>query len=152
MRVVPALEALVHEMGDAFPELVRAQPLIEATLAQEEAQFRRTLALQVPQRPKHARASEVKAFETASRLVAFIIERMQGPMTLGKAIPLNVVHDGLDGVERTRRIPGSVAKRFMAIRLEEHGMAARVRPWLLGRRAYCSEQMVNSYRYDCFVA
>ncbi|MES2903725.1 MAG: alanine--tRNA ligase [Pseudomonadota bacterium] len=40
-RLVPQL---VAEMGQAFPELVRAQPLIEATLAQEEAQFRRTLA------------------------------------------------------------------------------------------------------------
>jgi len=40
-RLVPEL---VKEMGAAFPELVRAQPLIEATLAQEEAQFRRTLA------------------------------------------------------------------------------------------------------------
>ncbi|MEO7504770.1 MAG: alanine--tRNA ligase [Sphingomicrobium sp.] len=40
-RLVPAL---VAEMGAAYPELVRAQPLIEATLAQEEAQFRRTLA------------------------------------------------------------------------------------------------------------
>ncbi len=39
-RLVPAL---VAEMGAAFPELVRAQPLIEATLAQEESQFRRTL-------------------------------------------------------------------------------------------------------------
>ena len=40
-RLVPQL---VAEMGQAYPELVRAQPLIEATLAQEEAQFRRTLA------------------------------------------------------------------------------------------------------------
>ncbi|MEO5809378.1 MAG: alanine--tRNA ligase [Sphingomicrobium sp.] len=40
-RLVPAL---VAEMGGAYPELVRAQPLIEATLAQEEAQFRRTLS------------------------------------------------------------------------------------------------------------
>jgi alanyl-tRNA synthetase len=39
-RLVPAL---VAEMGGAFAELVRAQPLIEATLAQEETQFRRTL-------------------------------------------------------------------------------------------------------------
>ncbi len=36
--------ALTAEMGAAFPELVRAQPLIEATLLQEETQFRRTLA------------------------------------------------------------------------------------------------------------
>jgi alanyl-tRNA synthetase len=34
---------LVAEMGAAYPELVRAQPLIEATLIQEETQFRRTL-------------------------------------------------------------------------------------------------------------
>ena len=39
-RLVPAL---VAEMGAAFPELVRAQPLIEATLRQEETQFRKTL-------------------------------------------------------------------------------------------------------------
>jgi alanyl-tRNA synthetase len=39
-RLVPSL---VAEMGGAYPELVRAQPLIEATLAQEETQFRRTL-------------------------------------------------------------------------------------------------------------
>ena len=39
-RLVPAL---VAEMGGAYPELVRAQPLIEATLNQEETQFRRTL-------------------------------------------------------------------------------------------------------------
>ena len=40
-RLVPAL---VAEMGAAYPELVRAQPLIEATLEQEEARFRQTLA------------------------------------------------------------------------------------------------------------
>jgi alanyl-tRNA synthetase len=40
-RLVPAL---VAEMGAAYPELARAQPLIEATLQQEETRFRRTLA------------------------------------------------------------------------------------------------------------
>ncbi len=40
-RLVPSL---VAEMGAAYPELVRAQPAIEATLLQEEVQFRRTLA------------------------------------------------------------------------------------------------------------
>lgn len=40
-RLVPAL---VAEMGAAYPELVRAQPLIEATLQQEELRFRKTLA------------------------------------------------------------------------------------------------------------
>ncbi|UVO49087.1 alanine--tRNA ligase [Sphingomonas sp. SUN019] len=39
-RLVPAL---VAEMGAAFPELVRAQPMIEATLRQEETRFRQTL-------------------------------------------------------------------------------------------------------------
>ena len=40
-RLVPALSA---EMGAAYPELIRAQPLIEATLRQEETRFRQTLA------------------------------------------------------------------------------------------------------------
>ncbi len=40
-RLVPAL---VAEMGQAYPELGRAQPLIEETLEREETQFRRTLA------------------------------------------------------------------------------------------------------------
>ena len=39
-RLVPAL---VAEMGAAYPELVRAQPLLEATLEQEETRFRQTL-------------------------------------------------------------------------------------------------------------
>ena len=39
-RLVPAL---VADMGAAYPELVRAQPLIEATLHQEEVRFRQTL-------------------------------------------------------------------------------------------------------------
>ncbi|SDC62976.1 alanyl-tRNA synthetase [Sphingomonas sp. YR710] len=40
-RLVPAL---VAEMGVAYPELVRAQPLIEETLKLEETRFRQTLA------------------------------------------------------------------------------------------------------------
>ena len=36
--------SLVQEMGAAYPELGRAQPLIEETLQREEVQFRRTLA------------------------------------------------------------------------------------------------------------
>ncbi len=40
-RLVPAL---VREMGQAYPELVRAQPLITETLQLEETRFRRTLA------------------------------------------------------------------------------------------------------------
>ena len=40
-RLVPAL---IAEMGSAYPELVRAQPRIEATLRQEETRFRQTLS------------------------------------------------------------------------------------------------------------
>src|SRR3546814_275797 len=39
-RLVPEL---VAEMGGAFPELVRAQPLVEETLKLEETRFRQTL-------------------------------------------------------------------------------------------------------------
>lgn len=39
-RLVPAL---VAEMGGAYPDLLRAQPLIAATLRQEETRFRQTL-------------------------------------------------------------------------------------------------------------
>ena len=39
-RLVPAL---VHEMGLAYPELVRAEPLITETLKLEETRFRKTL-------------------------------------------------------------------------------------------------------------
>ncbi len=39
-RLVPSL---VHEMGDAYPELVRAQALITETLKLEETRFKRTL-------------------------------------------------------------------------------------------------------------
>ncbi|MGB5724443.1 MAG: alanine--tRNA ligase-related protein, partial [Parasphingorhabdus sp.] len=36
--------ALTGEMGNAFPELIRAKPLIEETLLREETNFRQTLA------------------------------------------------------------------------------------------------------------
>jgi len=39
-RLVPTL---VHEMGDAYPELLRAQPLITETLKLEETRFKTTL-------------------------------------------------------------------------------------------------------------
>ena len=50
-HILGAKEPLMHrlvgslaaEMGAAYPELLRAQPAIEATLLQEESQFRRTL-------------------------------------------------------------------------------------------------------------
>ena len=50
-HILGAKEPLMHrlvgslaaEMGAAYPELLRAQPMIESTLKQEETQFRRTL-------------------------------------------------------------------------------------------------------------
>src|SRR5690606_25627624 len=39
-RLVPVL---IGEMGQAYPELIRAQPLIEETLQREEARLRQTL-------------------------------------------------------------------------------------------------------------
>src|SRR6185312_10247108 len=39
-RLVPVL---VHEMGQAYPELVRAQPLVTETLKLEETRFKQTL-------------------------------------------------------------------------------------------------------------
>src|SRR3546814_11441137 len=39
-RLLPSLTA---EMGAAYPELIRAQPLIAETLAREETKFRQTL-------------------------------------------------------------------------------------------------------------
>src|SRR5205085_10089247 len=44
-RLVPTL---VGEMGQAFPELVRAQPLIEEVLEREETRFRQTLTNGLP--------------------------------------------------------------------------------------------------------
>ena len=40
-RLVPTL---VHEMGQSYPDLARAEPMIEETLKLEEIRFRRTLA------------------------------------------------------------------------------------------------------------
>ena len=67
-RLVPAL---VAEMGAAYPELVRAQPLIEATLAQEETRFRQTLTnglKLLDEATAGMQASDTLAGETAFKL------------------------------------------------------------------------------------
>ena len=67
-RLVPAL---VAEMGAAYPELVRAQPLIEATLRQEETRFRQTLdkgLKLLDEATAGMAAGDVLAGETAFRL------------------------------------------------------------------------------------
>ncbi|PTD18306.1 alanine--tRNA ligase [Sphingomonas fennica] len=65
-RLVPAL---VAEMGAAYPELVRAQPLIEETLKQEETRFRQTLANGL--RLLDEATGSMKAGETLPGAVAF---------------------------------------------------------------------------------
>ena len=65
-RLVPAL---VAEMGAAYPELVRAQPLIEETLKLEETRFRQTLANGL--RLLDEATGSMKAGETLPGAVAF---------------------------------------------------------------------------------
>ena len=55
-RLVPAL---VHEMGDTYPELQRAEPLITETLELEEKRFQRTLE----QGPRAARGGDRRSQE-----------------------------------------------------------------------------------------
>ncbi|WP_151954252.1 alanine--tRNA ligase [Sphingomonas sp. EC-HK361] len=67
-RLVPAL---VAEMGGAYQELVRAQPLIEATLRQEETRFRQTLdkgLKLLDEATEGMKPGETLAGETAFRL------------------------------------------------------------------------------------
>jgi alanyl-tRNA synthetase len=83
-RLVPSL---VAEMGAAYPELVRAQPLIEATLLQEETRFRQTL-------------------ERGLLLLDAEVQRIEATWKgLDEAIEAGVPHDG----PLTRALPGQVA-------------------------------------------
>ena len=65
-RLVPTL---VHEMGDAFPELVRAQPLITETLKLEESRFKKTLGTGLKLLDDETR--DLKAGDTLKGSVAF---------------------------------------------------------------------------------
>jgi alanyl-tRNA synthetase len=78
-HILGAKEPLMHrlvgslaaEMGAAYPELLRAQPLIEATLKQEETQFRRTLDKGIKlldDATAGMKAGDVLAGETAFKL------------------------------------------------------------------------------------
>ena len=63
--------ALVREMGGAYPELLRAQPLIEDTLLREETRFRQTLdkgLKLLDEATGGMKAGEVLPGETAFRL------------------------------------------------------------------------------------
>ena len=65
-KLVPTL---VHEMGDAFPELVRAQPLITETLKLEESRFKKTLGTGLKLLDDETR--DLKAGDTLKGEVAF---------------------------------------------------------------------------------
>lgn len=63
--------ALVKEMGGAYPELVRAQPLIEETLLREETRFRQTLdkgLKLLDEATAGMRAGDILSGDTAFRL------------------------------------------------------------------------------------
>jgi len=82
-RLVPAL---VREMGQAYPELGRAEPLIEETLKLEESRFRKTL-----ERGLSILDEETKSFSTGAKLsgdVAFTLYDTYG-------FPLDLTQDAL---------------------------------------------------------
>ena len=83
-RLVPAL---VAEMGAAYPELVRAQPLLEATLQQEETRFRQTLA----NGPQAARRGDRPTWPRAARCPA----RRRSSSTTPSAFPYDLTEDAL---------------------------------------------------------
>jgi len=67
-RLVPAL---VRQMGDTYPELARAQPLITETLKLEEVRFRKTLARGIgllDEASNNLRKGDVLAGEVAFKL------------------------------------------------------------------------------------
>jgi alanyl-tRNA synthetase len=95
-RLVPAL---VAEMGAAYPELVRAQPLIEATLQQEETRFRQTLSTGL--RLLDEATSDLASGDTLSGETAFRLYDTYGfPYDLTedalRARGLNVDRSGFD--------------------------------------------------------
>ena len=84
-RLAPTL---IAEMGNAFPELVRAKPVIEAQLREEEERFRRTLANGL--RLLEDELSGLKASEKLSGRTAFKLYDTFG-------FPLDLTQDILRG-------------------------------------------------------
>ncbi len=85
-RLVPAL---VREMGAAYPELVRAQSLIEETLKLEETRFRQTLANGL--RLLDEATAKLKSGDTLAGAVAFKLYDTFG-------FPYDLTEDALRGV------------------------------------------------------
>ena len=78
--------ALVRQMGDAYPELVRAQPLITETLKLEETRFRKTLERGLGL--LNDESSELKSGDVLSGDVAFRLYDTYG-------FPLDLTEDAL---------------------------------------------------------
>jgi alanyl-tRNA synthetase len=105
-RLVPSL---VAEMGGAYPELVRAQAAIEATLFQEETQFRRTLTNGL--RLLDDATSKMVSGDTLPGDVAFKLYDTYG-------FPFDLTEDALRvqglGVDRTGFDEGMARQKAMA--------------------------------------
>jgi alanyl-tRNA synthetase len=82
-RLVPAL---VREMGQAYPELVRAEPLITETLKLEETRFRRTLERGLA--ILDAESAALKRGDSLSGEIAFTLYDTYG-------FPLDLTQDAL---------------------------------------------------------
>ena len=113
-RLVPVL---VREMGQAYPELVRAEALITETLKLEETRFRRTL-----ERGLAILDAESAGLERGDRLageVAFTLYDTYG-------FPLDLTQDALRarGIERRRR---RLQRRDGAPTRQGAGVMGRVR-------------------------
>ena len=93
-RLVPAL---VHEMGQHYPELVRAQALITETLKLEESRFRRTL-----ERGLHLLEDEVATLPENAALPGDVAFRLYD--TYG--FPLDLTQDALRAQGRSVDVAG----------------------------------------------
>ncbi|HWH21888.1 MAG TPA: alanine--tRNA ligase, partial [Allosphingosinicella sp.] len=115
-RLVPAL---VSEMGAAYPELVRAQPLIEETLKLEETRFRQTLDKGL--RLLDEATASMKPGETLSGDIAFKLYDTYG-------FPYDLTEDALRaqgfGVDRAG-FDGAMAEQKAAARAAWKGSGAK---------------------------
>ena len=122
---VEARPALKREMGEAYPELLAAEALIEETLKLEETRFRRTL-----ERPAHARGGfeDLKAGGVFSGKVAFRLYDIYG-------FPLDLTQDAPSRAASPSISPPSTRRwRSSARRRAATGQApARRRPKPYGR-------------------
>lgn len=82
-RLVPAL---IQQMGQAYPELIRAEALITETLKLEEGRFRKTL-----ERGLHILDSETAAFKSGDKLSGDVAFKLYD--TFG--FPLDLTQDAL---------------------------------------------------------